>query len=414
MARVPRASGVLVIALLSAITASARAQESTEEPRTIDTVRGTIRGSTRFIGLGGAFVAIADDTEGVAINPASAAVRLPYSWDAFNFSFGIDFSIATWLPKNDVLNRPESTQGSGGSLFGSFAILTNYRHAGFGLAAEAEQNVASHKAQQGVTTKLTANFGLMHPALAYGYFDGQLQLGAGLRVLGFSLGGGGNGVPLTAGIGYTAGVIVKPQSQQFRVGAAIEQPINAEITSDDGTAPTIVHVPWTAAFGFAYQFGRRRLNPKFVTVGDRARRNAAGREPTKEDEKKAEKELFDEFQAGQSWYLLLSSELALIQGKGDIALGGATALNRTLISPRLGLETEIVPRWLRLRAGTYLELATTEEGNSRLHGTGGVDIKLFEWSVFGLVKPFDYWQLSLAADGARSYLNTSFSIGFWH
>ena len=43
-----------------------------------------------------------------------------------------------------------------------------------------------------------------------------------------------------------------------------------------------------------------------------------------------------------------------------------------------------------------------------------VDIKLFEWNVFGLIKPFDYWQLSLAADGARSYLNTSFSIGFWH
>jgi hypothetical protein len=49
-----------------------------------------------------------------------------------------------------------------------------------------------------------------------------------------------------------------------------------------------------------------------------------------------------------------------------------------------------------------------------MHGTGGVDIKLFKWSVFGLFEPFDYWQLSLAADGARSYLNTSFSIGFWH
>ena len=41
-----------------------------------------------------------------------------------------------------------------------------------------------------MSTKLTANFGLMRPAVAYGYFDGQLQLGAGLRVLGFSFGGG--------------------------------------------------------------------------------------------------------------------------------------------------------------------------------------------------------------------------------
>ncbi len=400
-----------MFALLGAIATHARAQSNMEEPRTIDTVRGTIRGSTRFIGLGGAFVAIADDTEGVAINPASVAVRLPYSWDAFNFSFGIDFAVATWLPKNDVFNTPEGTKG--GSLFGSFAILTNYRHAGFGLAAEAEQNAATNKAQQGVSTKLTANFGLMHPAIAYGYFDGQLQLGAGLRVLGFSLGGNG-GVPLTAGIGYTAGLIVKPKREQFRVGVAIEQPINAQVASDDGSAPTMVHIPWTAAFGFAYQFGRRRLNPKFVTASDRARQNRAGHEPSKDDEKAAEKALFDEYQQDQTWYLLLSTELSLIQGSGAVALGGVPALNRTLVSPRLGVETEVVPRYLRLRAGSYLELATTEEGTSRLHGTGGVDIKLFEWSVFGLIKPFDYWQLSLAADGARSYLNTSFSIGFWH
>lgn len=398
---------MLVFALSSAIATNARAQSSMEEPRTIDTVRGTIRGSTRFIGLAGAFVAIADDTEGVANNPASAAVRLPYSWDAFSFSVGIDFAVATWLPKNDVFNTPEGTKG--GSLFGSFAVLANYRHAGFGLAAEAEKNVASNQ-PQGFSTKLTANFGLMHPAIAYGYFDGQLQLGAGLRVLGFSLGGGGKA---TSGIGYTAGVIVKPTSQQFRVGAAIEQPINSEVTNEQGST-TIVHIPWTASFGFAYQFGRRKLNPKFVTASDRARHDAGGREPTKEQEDAARKALFDEFQKGQTWYLLLSTELALLQSSGDVVPGGNGSLNRTLISPRLGIETEVVPRYLRLRAGTYLELATTTEGNPRMHGTAGVDIKLFEWSVFGLLKPFDYWQLSLAADGARSYLNTSFSIGFWH
>ena len=410
MVKLRRAAFVLVFALSSVLATRARAQSSTEEPRTIDTVRGTIRGSTRFIGLGGAFVAIADDTEGVAINPASAAVRLPYSWDAFSFSFGIDIGIATWLPKNDIYNAP---QGTGGSLFGSFAVLANYRHAGFGLAAEAEQNAATGKAQQGLSTKLTANFGLMHPALAYGYFDGQLQLGAGLRMLGFSFGGGKGGA-LTAGIGYTAGFIVKPKAQQFRVGVAIEQPINAEVAGVDGAAPTMVHVPWTAAFGFAYQFGRRPLNPRFETAKDRARARAGGHEPSKGELEKAEKELFDEFQKEQTWYLLLSTELALIEGSSGVALGGSPGLNRTLISPRMGLETEIIPRYLRLRAGSYLELATTEDGHSRLHGTGGVDIKLFEWSVFGLVKPFDYWQLSLAADGARSYLNTSFSIGFWH
>jgi len=405
---------MVVFALSSAVATRAFAQESAEDPKTIDTARATIRGSTRYIGLGGAFVAIADDTQGVAVNPASAAVRVPYSWDAFDYSFGIDLGIATWLPKNDIYNAPQSGSSNGGSLFGSFAILTNYRHVGLGIAAEAEQNVASRKAQPGFSTKLTANFGLMRPALAYGYFDGQLLLGAGLRVLGFSFGGNRGSVPLTAGIGYTAGVIVKPTGKQFRVGVAIEQPINAEVASDDGSALTMVHVPWTAAFGFAYQFGQRKLNSKFVTARDRARKNAAGREPSKEEVKAAKQELFDEYQRDQTWYLLLSTDLSLIQASGNVALGGSSPLNRTLVSPRVGIETEVVPRWLRLRTGSYLELATTEEGDSRLHATGGVDIKLFKWSMFGLIAPFDYWQLSLAADGARSYLNTSFSIGFWH
>jgi hypothetical protein len=411
MVQVWRPAGVFVFALLSAVATHARAQSS-EDPRTIDAARRTIKGGTRFIGLGGAFVAIADDTQGVSVNPASAAVRLPYSWDAFDYSFGIDLSIATWLPKNDIYNAPEST-GPGGSLFGSFAILANYRHAGFGLGAEAERNVASQQ-MQGVSTKLTANFGLVRPVAAYGYFDGQLLLGAGLRLVGFSLGGGQGVVPLTAGVGYTAGVIVKPKSQQFRIGAAIEQPINAEVAGEPGTAPTMVHIPWTAAFGFAYQFGTRRLNPTYVTASDRARRNTAGRKPTKADEKAARQELLEEYQKDQTWYLLVSSELGLIQGGSDLALGNTRSYNRALFSPRLGVESEVIPHWLRLRAGTYLELASTEEGHSRMHGTGGVDIKLFEWSVFGLIHPFDYWQLSLAADGAKSYLNTSFSIGFWH
>lgn len=390
-----------------------RAQTSDDEPRTIDTVRGVIRGSPRFIGLGGAFVAIADDTEGMPINPAAAAVRLPYSWNAFSFAFGIDFAVATWLPKNDIYNAPEGADSDGGSLFGSFAMLVNYRHGGFGVSAEAERNVVSQQAQ-GVSSKRTASFGLVRPTAAYGFLDGQLQLGVGLRVLGFSFDLGKDELPLTAGVGCTGGVIVKPNGSQFRIGAAIEQPISAEVGGERGTAPTRVHIPWTAAFGFAYQFGRRPLNPKFVTVGDRESRNTAGRPSTDEDEEKAKQELFTEYERDQTWYLLVSTELALIEGSSGASLDGSLGLDRTLVSPRLGLESEVVPRFLRLRAGTYLELATTEGGHSRLHGTGGVDVKLFKWDVFGLVDPFNYWQLSLAVDGARSYLNTSFSIGFWH
>jgi hypothetical protein len=404
-----RVLALAVGGLLAAVAGHAHAQASTA-PGTVDPVRGTIKGSTRYLGLAGAFVAIADDTEGVAINPASVAVRLPDSWDRFSFGFGIDVSVATWLPKNDIYNAPASA--GAGSLFGSISALVNYQHVGFGVAAEAQQNAVSRQAQ-GLSTKLTANFGLIHTALAYGYLDGQLQLGAGLRIVGFSFDVSHSVVPFTAGIGYTAGFIVKPKNEQFRIGATIEQPINARLSGVPGALPVTSQVPWTSALGFAYQFGRR-LNPAFVTVDARARRDVGGCEPTRADLEKAAQELFEEYEANQTFYVLVSAELALIEGGGDFALGSRLALDRPLVSPRLGLESEVVPRWLRLRTGSYLELPTTAGGHERVHGTGGLDVKLFEWDVFGLVHPFDYWQVSLAADGARSYLNTSFSIGIWH
>ena len=403
---------VVAFVLTSTFAGYARAQQS-NEPTTIDAVRGTIRGSTRFIGLAGAFVAIADDTKGVPINPASVAVRLPYSWDAFSYGFGVDFSVASWLPKNDIYNQPEEPNRNG-ALFGSIAAIVNYRHAGFGLSAEAEQNDVSHRAQ-GVSANLTANFGLVHLDTAYGFFEGQLLLGAGMRVLGLSFDSSSRrNALLTSGLGATAGFIVKPTGQQFRIGAAVEQAIDAHFEGDAATPPTTMHVPWTAALGLAYQFGSRPLNRPFVTAGDRARQNAAGCEPTDDDTKEAAKQLFDEYQKEQTWYLLVTTELAVLEGPHNAPLGNYVPIDRMLFSPRLGLESEVVPGWLRLRGGSYVELPVTKEGEARVHGTAGADIKLFAWSVFGLVHPFDYWQLSLAADGAKHYLNTSFSVGFWH
>ncbi|HEU5073701.1 MAG TPA: hypothetical protein VFU02_06000 [Polyangiaceae bacterium] len=406
----------LGLVLLTVFARDAGAAESeSEQPNTIDTVRGTIQGSTRFIGLGGAFVAIAEDTEGVPINPASAAVRLPYSWDAFSYGFGIDFSVGTWLPENDIYNAPENPDvEQNGTLFGSLAALINYRHAGFGLSAEAEQNNVSQRAQ-GVSSDRTGNFGLVHLDAAYGYFEGQLLLGAGLRVVGVSFDGNDGGSLLTAGVGYTAGFIVKPTGAHFRFGIAIEQPINAELERGGNAEPTTVHIPWTAAAGLAIQLGSRDLNRPFVTVGDRARRNTRGREPTDEDEEQAAQELFNEYQKDQTWSLLLTTELAVLQGPRDVPFGDDDVpIDRPLFSPRVGLETDVVPRWVRLRGGSYLELPVTEGGGPRLHGTVGGDIKLFPFSVFGLVEPFNWWKFSFAADGAKNYLNTAFSIGIWH
>lgn len=388
--------------------------QSDEQPTTAGAGLGPISGSTRFVGLGGAFVAIAEDTEGVAINPASDAVRLPYSWKAWDYGVGLDVAIGAWLPKNDIYNQGSSNSGKSSALFGSLAAVLNYRHLGFGLAAQAQRNAATRVDQeQGIApTSLDANYGIVHASLAYGYLDGQLLLGAGARLLGTSLGSSSNsGLFSAGGAGYEAGFIVKPLSTQYRIAAAVKSPIDAAVPGSSST----VHVPWELAFGFAYQFGERPLNPKFVTAKQVARVNAAAPEPSDTELEAAEDELFRRYQRQPRFYVLVSSQLTVVQGGSQwgVARGGAVR-DEPIISPRLGLESEVVPHVLKLRAGSYYEPALTDQAPGRVHGTGGLDVRLFKWNVFGLIKRFDYWKLSLGADAARSYLNTSFTIGFWH
>lgn len=403
-------------ALLALGLATRAWAQSSVTPSSIDAVRGSISGGTRYVGLAGAFVAVADDTEGVPSNPASVAVRMPYSWHALDYGVGADFAIGSWLPKNDIYNQPDrdSTGSKSSTLIGSLGAIVYYRHLGFGVAAEARRNEASRSDRaQGVGVDLAANFGTVHASLAYGFLDGQLQLGAGPRLVGLSFDGGKSAGPLAAGVGYEAGVIIKPTGLQYRVGLAFKSAVEATL-ADAGTQPTSARVPWEVAFGFAYQLGKRLLNPSFVSTGDRVRRNGRGREPTAEDVRGAERELYDEYQKRQRWYLLVSSELSLIEGGGSVGLSDRAARGRPIVSPRLGVESEVLPHYLRLRAGSYYEPGRAAGASSRLHGTGGLDVKLFRFGLFGLLEPFDYWQLSLAVDAARSYLNTSFSLGFWY
>jgi hypothetical protein len=389
----------------------------------LDNAHGAIAGSTRFIGLGGAFVAIADDSEGVAINPASVALRLPYSWSKWDYGFGVDFAVGSFLPKNDLYNRSgANNSGKSSALFGSLAAVIYYGYAGVGVSAEAQGNAASNQSQmQGINTDLAANFGLVHASLAYGFLNGQLLLGGGARIAGMSFDrqSSGSGPLSTAGVGYEAGVVYKPTVQQYRLAATFKSPIDARVAAG-AAEPGTVHVPWEAALGFAYQFGPRPLNPPFVIAAELARQSSVGPKPSKAEVAAAEQQLFERYQRQQRWYLLVSAQLSLSESDGDHVgverywAGREDVAPQPVISPRVGLETEIVPHWLKLRGGSYYESARRGVSAARVHGTGGMDIKLFEWSVFGLAKPFDYFQLSLAADAARSYLNTSFSIGFWH
>jgi hypothetical protein len=79
------------------------------------------------------------------------------------------------------------------------------------------------------------------------------------------------------------------------------------------------HVPWDVAFGFAYQFGKRPLNPPLVTPERFARAWVAKGEPSKADIKRADQALFERYQRLQRWYLLISTALSVAEADGEHA-----------------------------------------------------------------------------------------------
>jgi hypothetical protein len=485
----PWLASVVLIALAT-LARSAFAQNAEPAPSyTVDASQGPVTGSTRVIGLGGAFVAVAEDMDGVAVNPASVAVRLPHSWNRWEFGFGFDFAIGGWLPQSDFLNRapPEDQQQEQDGadveerslLFGSVGFTLQFEHAGLGISAEGQQQALqrSEDTSAGLApADLAGNFGIVHASVGYGFWDGQFVLGAGPRVTGVSLsrGSGASDILSINGIGYQVGAVYKPLNSGLRVGAAYKSEVRPSFDASVGPLEqpvyntTALRLPWQVSAGFAYQFGARPFNPPLVTIEDRSRAfqynlelDAIARErqleeaeriheaePTPENDERlarikarfrreaqrdedrlAEYEqrmndaLLKEYLARPRFYLLVSTELLILgpttdsidlasvyENRSNVRFSGETLT----LSPRLGLESEVAPNWLKLRAGTYLEPARVSDAKDRIHGTFGFDVKLFRWNVFGLIGDFDSWLFSTAVDGAREYLSTSFSIGLWH
>jgi hypothetical protein len=235
------------------------------------------------------------------------------------------------------------------------------------------------------------------------------------------------------------------------------------ITDSSGTPlylPKAVAFPWDVNFGFAVQVGGRPFNPPWRTNDVLIERQKLERRLREFDrDEKLERELAEaptkvEREAIQARYdrqeraeeraierqllekkRLIEQQLTqmnrfyvqfaasmLISGPVDEAVGVeslvAQTVNRsgqkTVISPRVGIESGVIPEWLKLRGGSYIEPTRFEGSEPRVHVTAGLDVKLLVWNVFGLW-PDDYmWRLGLGSDSARDYYTWGVTIAGWY
>jgi hypothetical protein len=280
------------------------------------------------------------------------------------------------------------------------------------------------------------------------------------------------------GTGLELGALWKPLREIFSVGAAFRTGIttvpsfsDAAVFNAEGDAlfdtdsgqfylPTQAILPWDLNVGVAADFGVNPENRPWVSDRSLAQReelhiqlrmldhqDARDRElanaQTEEEAEainaryeallEADQAEIDAAREAAYWriqrYLaesqfghVMVSASALITGAAENAVGLESFLSQEVnrsgahpvVSLRLGTEMGLVPNFMRLRAGTYLEPTRFETSTARPHYTGGFDLRVGRWNVFGLW-PDDYqWRLAVGADVARDYFTLGVTIAGWY
>ncbi len=371
--------------------------------QSLDAYTGLATGGGRVVGLGGAYVGVAERLPGASVNPASVAQRrrdLRRGWDLDGAFSGF------------VLDARQDLDNDGG------------RDAGLSGRTHVELGGGFQRGRLGLGI-------LVRSWLASG--TRTAEGGAGIETSDLSLVGGWSGwsdaLVLGASATFSSGAVIqyrpegeeerrleyaagalrlgalwRPRGASVRLGAFWDPGVRARAepgaaSSFPAATPSSFAFPWTAALGLS------------AWLGPNARRY---NEPSlRELELHPELGSGPAFEEGGRAPVLLSLQLDLV-GPVPHAVTVASALQadgpaqrsgeRPSLVPRAGAEWELVQRWVRTRAGYYLE-PSRSGGSPRSHATFGGEVRI-------PCRPWDL-QLGLAADVAGRYRNAGLSLGFW-
>jgi hypothetical protein len=350
-------------------------------------------GSPRLIGMAGAVNSVAEGAAGLYTNPASAAVR-PET-EAEKFAWNVYFNSYAPADGQDSNNNGQAVTSVHRSLLGAAGLLLQYGK--WGLSLDGGYTAHEIAAQAGGGLGVRSLIG--HVTLARTFLDGELAAGLGVRIGAlnvYTLDQAAQTLFTRAGASAESGVVWKPRDRSFRLAVSGGLPIdtgavkyNCDPNDCDGyILPSDAIVPWDATIGGAWRFAPTAWNTKVA---------GAYRD---------ERELTVAFD--------LSFIGAVDNGYGMEAFAAKqlqVSGRNTTLTPRLGLESDVIKGWLRLRAGTYLESSRFPQTTARLHGTGGAEVRVFAFHLGGHERRVS---LSFAVDVASLYKNAGLSVGFWN
>ena len=359
----------------------------------LDLFEQPVLGSPRLIAMSGAIDAVAEGAAGLYTNAASAAIRPETKSD--KFTWGVYYSTYVAAQGQDSNNNGQLVTSVHRSLLGAAGILLQY--GAWGLTVDAGYTAHEIAADAGGGLGVRSLIG--HVSLARTFLDRALAVGVGVRLGGlnvYTLGSDNQTLFTRVGASPDGGVVWMPKGRDFRLAASGGIPIRTtpiQFHCDPNDCygyilPMDAIIPWDTTFGGAWRFGPTAWNDR------------------------VDADYRDERQ------LTVALELSLM-GAVDSGYGVEAFAARQLqisgrsvsATPRLGLEAEVIPGWLRLRAGSYLEASRFPETTARLHGTAGFEVRLFAFRLGGHERRV---AISAASDLAARYKNLALSVGFWN
>lgn len=269
---------LLALAACAALPARAHGQAVSANDFEIDAYEGPVLGASRIVGLGGAYTAIATGIDSAAWNPAAYGARELYEQDWFQWELTASLLLPGAFSKNDYFNNGLGKGiGVDNFVFLDLGARLQFGPVGVGGVFDWQTYVATNGADPVDVTLLTGHLGA-----AYGLFGGQLLLGLGLRTasLDLTLHGGPTLVSFL-GAGLEVGGLWAPAPKPWRIGMALRTPVSSGPDRTDAAMnvggveqvdgfvlPRKVHLPWELQLGFAWQFGDRPINQRWLRPPD--------------------------------------------------------------------------------------------------------------------------------------------------
>lgn len=362
----------------------------TDRHYAIDLYRGAAVGSPRMISMGGTGTALGEGAEGMIASPAAVAMRPAGAQGLWDW----DGTLDAFVPSlgSDIDNSGNVTPTSTQARMGSAALLGLY--GGWGLGAS--YSALTHTVAAGGRESAEFQSSLGRLALGRVLRDG-LVVAVGLRLGSFTVARPrAETLARSNGTSLEAGFLLAEPGEFTRWGARLSLPVHGSdlsascnpLACDGLILPERAVAPWELSIGVA-----RRLAP---TIWNHT----------------PERRFSDERGLILTVDLVFSGAVDNATGVGPFSAGVMQPSGRHLsASLRTGAEYECLPGWVRLRAGTYWEPGRFDGASGRVHGTAGLELRLFS---------FEFWDverrvaLSFAGDAAHHYGNAGISLGFWH